>query len=56
MWFELGVLFLGSVYVLMYSFDTFYWIAKEEKENQEKEEEEKEDEKMKERMQKTMYS
>ena len=56
MWFELGVLFLGSVFVCMYSTDVLYWIAKEEKENQEKEEEEKEDEKMKERMQKTMYS
>ncbi len=41
MWFELGVLFLASVYVLIYSSDALYWIYENEREKLEKAEEEK---------------
>ena len=41
MWFELGVLFLASVYVLMYCTDTLYYIYENEREKLEKEEEAK---------------
>ena len=55
MWFELGVLFLGSIYVLIYSSDTLYWIYENEREKIEKEEEKKEEEVIPETV-KQMYS
>ena len=41
MWFELGILFLGSIYVIMYSADLLYWIYENEIEKLEKKEDEK---------------
>ena len=55
MWFELGVLFLASVYVLIYSSDALYWIYENEREKIEKEEEKKEEEVIPETV-KQMYS
>ena len=55
MWFELGVLFLGSIYVLIYTSDTFYWIYDNERDKIEKKEAEKEEQEIPETV-KQMYS
>ena len=55
MWFELGVLFLASVYVLIYSSDALYWIYENEREKLEKEEEAKKEEEIPDSV-KSLYS
>ena len=54
--FEISAVVLGSIALLVYGLDTFYWLIKDLEEAEKDKKEEEEDEKVKENIIKTMYS